>query len=206
MIDFEIKKNTSSENENIYFTYDGNIMVSVFDGEKHLKPVNLKLENNENLKGVTPYIAPDESYLIYSLGYKVGEADIYISYRLKNNKWTKPVDLGPDINRKDAMDLCPMVSPDGKYIVFWSMISSEWELYRYEVETTMIYKLTTSAMPGDAVSRPTWSPDSTRIAFVSAKDGDMEIFTIKADGTDMQQITFNNDDDYDPAWLNYSSQ
>ncbi len=111
---------TPAENENLYFSCDGKIMVSVFDGSKHLKPVILKLENNEEVKGVTPYIAPDESYLIYSLGYEDDEADIYISYRLENNKWTKPVDLGPDINIKGNMDLCPMVSPDGKYMFFIS--------------------------------------------------------------------------------------
>ena len=111
---------TPAENENLYFSCDGNLMVSVFDGSKHLKPVNLKLEDNNNVKGVTPYIAPDESYLIYSLGYEDDEADLHISYRLKNNKWTKPIDLGPDINIKGNMDLCPMVSPDGKYMFFIS--------------------------------------------------------------------------------------
>ena len=111
---------TSAENENLYFSCDGNLMVSVFDGSKHLKPLNLKLEDNKNVKGVTPYIAPDESYLIYSLGYEDNEADLHISYRLANNKWTKPIDLGPDINIKGNMDLCPMVSPDGKYLFFIS--------------------------------------------------------------------------------------
>jgi len=111
---------TSAENENLYFSCDDNLMVSVFDGSKHLKPLNLKLEDNKNVKGVTPYIAPDESYLIYSLGYEDNEADLHISYRLANNKWTKPIDLGPDINIKGNMDLCPMVSPDGKYLFFIS--------------------------------------------------------------------------------------
>jgi len=111
---------TAAGNENLYFSSEGNIMISEFDGNNHLKPVNLKLEDNNNVKGVTPYIAPDESYLIYSLGYKEDEADLYISYRLNNNKWTKPIALGPDINIDDNMDLCPMVSPDGQYMFFIS--------------------------------------------------------------------------------------
>jgi len=50
-------------NENLYFTSDG-ILVSAFDGNSHLKPVPLKLEDNSNLGGSTPFIAPDESYII----------------------------------------------------------------------------------------------------------------------------------------------
>ena len=114
---------TTAENENLYFSCgwpQGSVMVSVYNGNKHLKPVFLKLEDNSNLKGVTPFIAPDESYLIYSLGYSESEADLHISYRLENNKWTEPVNLGDSINIKDNMDLCPKVSPDGKVLFFIS--------------------------------------------------------------------------------------
>ena len=50
-------------NENLYFS-SGGILVSVFDGDSHLKPVPLKLEDDSNLPGATPFIAPDESYII----------------------------------------------------------------------------------------------------------------------------------------------
>ena len=105
-------------------------MVSVYDGNKHLKPENLKLEDNSSLKGVTPFIALDESYLIYSLGYSESEADLHISYRLKNNKWTEPRTLGESINIKDNRDLCHKVSPDGKVLFFISRRPGpDYELY-----------------------------------------------------------------------------
>ena len=40
--------------------------------------------------------------------------------RLKNNTWTAPRSLGPDINKKGSFDLCPKISPNGKYLFFIS--------------------------------------------------------------------------------------
>ena len=48
---------------------------------------------------------------------------------------------------------------------------------------------------------PSWSPDGTRIAFSSDRDGDYEIYVMNADGTHPIQLT---DDpwasDFGPAW------
>ncbi|HEX3559481.1 MAG TPA: hypothetical protein VHU19_09760 [Pyrinomonadaceae bacterium] len=65
-----------------------------------------------------PYIAPDESYLIFTStrpgGY--GRGDLYISFN-KNGEWTTPRNLGPKINT-DVFDYTPLVTPDGKYLFF----------------------------------------------------------------------------------------
>jgi Tol biopolymer transport system component len=47
---------------------------------------------------------------------------------------------------------------------------------------------------------PAWSPDGTRIAFVSDRDGDWEIYVINVDGTGIRQLTFNDDWDSYPDW------
>jgi Tol biopolymer transport system component len=43
---------------------------------------------------------------------------------------------------------------------------------------------------------PAWSPDGTKLAFVSAD----EIWLINADGTNQRRVTTNTTQDYDPAW------
>jgi hypothetical protein len=107
-------------NENLYFSSEGQIMASVYDGRRYAQPVPLKLYNGELLRGVTPYIAPDETYLIFSAGFEKQDSDLFISYRMDNMKWTEPVNLGASINREGSLDLCPKVSPDGKYLFFIS--------------------------------------------------------------------------------------
>jgi hypothetical protein len=100
-------------NENLYFASDS-ILVSVFDGNSHLRPVPLKLDDNSNLVGSTPFIAPDESYVILSI-----DEDLHISYNLGDGKWTAPRNLGSDIN-SDNLENCPVISPNGKYLFFIS--------------------------------------------------------------------------------------
>jgi TolB protein len=45
-----------------------------------------------------------------------------------------------------------------------------------------------------------WSPDGTKIAFTSDRDGDAAIFVMNADGTGIQQLTNNDSTDSDPMW------
>ena len=39
-----------------------------------------------------------------------------------------------------------------------------------------------------------------RIAFTSVRDGDYEIFVMNADGTDVRQLTNNDDNDFAHVW------
>ena len=47
---------------------------------------------------------------------------------------------------------------------------------------------------------PDWSPDGTRIAFESNRDGNWEIYVMNHDGSDVQRLTDDPGNDLMPAW------
>jgi hypothetical protein len=47
---------------------------------------------------------------------------------------------------------------------------------------------------------PAWSPDGTKIAFASNRDGNDEIYVMNADGTDPTDLTKNPANDFGPSW------
>jgi Tol biopolymer transport system component len=51
-------------------------------------------------------------------------------------------------------------------------------------------------------SSPTWSPDGTKLVFVSlgGEDSDLQIYTMNADGSDQTNVSNNGADDFGPVW------
>jgi len=67
-----------------------------------------------------PFIAPDESYVLFSsnrAGSLDDAGDLYISRRLADGGWTDPVSLGEPVNSREQ-EWFPRLSPDGKYLFF----------------------------------------------------------------------------------------
>jgi Tol biopolymer transport system component len=66
---------------------------------------------------MTPYIAPDGRYLIFSRYDPKNSSTIrlYISYAEDNGGWTQSALIA-----KIRYGLCPVVTPDGKYLLFLS--------------------------------------------------------------------------------------
>jgi Tol biopolymer transport system component len=59
-------------------------------------------------------------------------------------------------------------------------------------------QLTHNSVYGDV--DPTWSPDGKRIAFMSERDGNWEIYVMNADGSGQANLTNNSANDRQPAW------
>jgi Tol biopolymer transport system component len=90
-------------------------------GGKYAAPEPLDDINKVGDGQTEPYVAPDESFLLFSSygradGY--GGWDIYISRR-RGGGWTEPRNLGPKINTS-TRDYSPRLTPDGKYLFFTS--------------------------------------------------------------------------------------
>lgn len=67
-----------------------------------------------------PYMAPDESYLIFTSknrpgGY--GGWDLWICFHQPDRSWTEPTNMGPKINTAED-EYGPRVSPYGNFLLF----------------------------------------------------------------------------------------
>jgi Tol biopolymer transport system component len=68
---------------------------------------------NENKYGrAHPFIAPDESYLIFD---QMGE--LFITFKMDNGEWSSSIKLNNEINTSE-FEFAPHVTPDGKYLFF----------------------------------------------------------------------------------------
>jgi ankyrin repeat protein/Tol biopolymer transport system component len=104
-------------------------MSKLTDG-KYLKPENLGDSVNSKAEEVAPFIAPDESYILFSKESRTDrslKSGLYVAYRNSEGTWTKPVYLGDEINQGGAS--CPYISPDGKYLFFNSGRNGNYDIY-----------------------------------------------------------------------------
>ncbi len=123
--DFNEDYPTLSRSNKLYFSSnrDGNydIYVSHFSEKGFTEPQRLDSTINTNYFEGHPFIAADESYLIFSSDRpgELGQGDLYISFRGQENEWLELINMGDKIN-SSFHDVAPYVSPDGQYLFFCS--------------------------------------------------------------------------------------
>jgi hypothetical protein len=106
-------RNGEVTNDDLYYCpfVDGK-----YQDQKHFGyPINTEYSEFDT------YIAPDESYMLYSSNRPggVGSYDIYIAYRKEDGSWSAPINPGEPVN-SPAWEGMVSVTPDGKYVFFIS--------------------------------------------------------------------------------------
>ncbi|GAB4543429.1 MAG: hypothetical protein Tsb0010_19930 [Parvularculaceae bacterium] len=95
----------------------------IVDGVRRA-PVELPEHINAGEFTAHPFIAPDESYLIWDSeredGY--GGSDLYISFRQADGSWGPANNMGPQIN-SESDDFYASVTPDGRFLMFDRTVS-----------------------------------------------------------------------------------
>lgn len=103
-----------------------------------------------------------------------------------------------NLTNHSSEDKQPSWGPGGR-IVFSSDRNSSggFDLYLLTLDPWGIARLTTNAATDES---PALSPDGSRVAFVSHRDGNAEIYTLDISSNSLTRITDNASDDADPAW------
>lgn len=70
------------------------------------------------------------------------------------------------------------------------------DIYLVATDGSVVYQLT----DGGGNLAPSFSPDGGWITFTSYRDGDSEIYIMRADGSGVTQLTFNDRPDWQPRW------
>lgn len=116
-----------SENDVIYFSSDRptgfgkmDIYTSHKTGGKFSNLQNVGVPVNTGSLDECPYIAPDESFMVFNdwkPNPKFQGNNLYITFKKEDGSWTNPKDIGSNIN-SDLLDIYPYITPDGKYLIF----------------------------------------------------------------------------------------
>ncbi len=118
--DFRIMRLTASLDKTYYFdeaSENGPLRYSRLINGVHEEPKVLDIDVGK--WNAHPFIAPDESYIIWDdqreSGY--GSSDLYISFRQEDGTWGAAINLGDKINT-EFEDAYGSITPDGKYFFF----------------------------------------------------------------------------------------
>lgn len=94
-------------------------MCALKDGT-YTDAINLEALNTEYDEW-DPFIAPDESYLIFCSTKPggLGRDDLYITFMGKDGDWAPPINMGEEVNSTGSENR-PCVTRDGRYFFFTS--------------------------------------------------------------------------------------
>lgn len=115
-----------SANGNLYFCSmrDGgygasDIYMCEWRNGDYSKPINLGSNINTEGHESFPFIAPDESYLIYESAI----GDLFVHFRKPDGSWSEAINMAEKLKSSQPQDRFPRVSNDSKFFFF---VSNRW--------------------------------------------------------------------------------
>jgi type II secretory pathway predicted ATPase ExeA len=134
--------------------------------------------------------APNGRYLVLSKS-EDGNSDIFL-YDTDRRHLRR-------LTMHHGIDISPSFAPDSERLVFTSNRSGASQIYLTDVNGREPVRLTST---GDYNTSAVWSPRGDTLAFIGrSADQSIDIYTIRADGTDRQRVTQGgNAIEESPSW------
>jgi TolB protein len=111
-----------------------------------------------------------------------------------------PLNGGPPVKVTEPRGRArnPSWAPDGSWLVAESDARGFSDVVRQAPRADAEVLGLATAREGNF--EPSVSPDGTQVVFVSSRDGDPELYVMKADGTDVRRLTHFHKEDMAPRW------
>jgi Tol biopolymer transport system component/predicted Ser/Thr protein kinase len=154
-----------------------------------------QLTNNPSLD-YNPSWSPDGKLILF-VSDRDSNSEIYVMDMDGTNQTR--------LTHNFSNDQYPSFSPDGKKIIFSSRREQNTDIYLMDAScitqpsTCDIGQPRLTNDPGLDYS-PAWSPDGSKVAFVSERDGTPNIYVMNPDGTGTVRLTNEATADTDPQW------
>lgn len=140
-----------------------------------------------------PQLSPDASRLIYAVLQADGSYDLYLMELDGTRSVANDLLLGGPGSLTDTS-----WSPDGTQLLVRSSVGGEGaRIFLLNLASGSLQRLI------DNASNPGWSPDGSRVVFVSYRreaPGNADVFVANADGSEPRPIVDTGADDYYPSW------
>ncbi|MDX6695754.1 MAG: TolB protein [Blastocatellia bacterium] len=161
---------------------------------------------NNGLDDRFPAWSPDGAQIIFESNREGSTFNIYRMNADGSNQIPITASTSPWSN------FDPAWSPDGNRIAFVSNRAGagQADIWTMRADGNDALKLTTSQLYDTgtinevygASLEPAWSPDGSKIAFTSRRDGNfnLDIYVMNADGSSQTRLTTNAAEDRDPTW------
>jgi Tol biopolymer transport system component len=173
------------------------VFLSERDGNAEIYAMNADGSGQTNLTNsaaidTQPAVSPTGEQIAFTRN-----GDIYVM----NADGSSPTNL----TNNAAGDFAATWSPDGQQIAFFSTRDGDSEIYVMNADGSGQTNITNNdggGTPNRAIDvQPAWSPDGSRIAFVSQRaNGIAEIYVMDPDGSNVTRLTDNSDLDVLPSW------
>ncbi len=100
------------------------------------------------------------------------------------------------------LDDQPTWAPSGDRLAFRSFRTGlQGDIWTMDDEGGDLVNLTPDPLPAITDERhPAWSPDGARIAYISNAGGNLDLWTMAADGSDKQRLVTTMDLEAEPSW------